>query len=488
VVFILDQTLQSIFYRVPFEKTKYMGYLDKNAVKRVLLVEPPGGFIRLDRCMQSINSWGGVYRFPLNLCRIAASFFQSGMYEIDVRFIDLQADPNADLGKILFEFQPELCILSCGFPSMQYDVECANRIKRILPKTHVSTFGVVPTLLGSDFFKENVWSFSIPFDSIVTGGEPAVAYQFAVFRGTEWMTHSQTICSQPETTKGIWTLRGRRFFDHSLYRSPFTGEIQTYVEGSYGCPKKCGFCVVPSLYGGSFSKRSAKDIVLEFQFAIERNNVQQISLWDEGTTFQRTQIKEICEGLIELRKSSIPAFQNFSWNTRSTTALLDEETISLMKQSGLTGLTLGLESFDETVLQSTHKGTTVANNLEAIRLLKQFGIYSIGHIVLGLPEETRESAEHTIHSAYESGLDVAQFYCAVPYPGTPLHKQASELGLIRVHDLTKYELCNPIMDTLGGLSHLEIGELRRQAMRLFQNRQLNIDMLHNPAFAEWSKR
>ena len=85
---------------------------------RILLIEGPGGFIRLDRCMQSINSWGGVYRFPLNLARIGAHLLQIGC---DVRFIDMQADPTADLLRTLRTFQPDLCILSSGFPSMRED-------------------------------------------------------------------------------------------------------------------------------------------------------------------------------------------------------------------------------------------------------------------------------------------------------------------------------------------------------------------------------
>lgn len=453
---------------------------------KILLIEPVGGFIRLDRCMQSINSWGGVYRFPLNLARIGGHLLGLGH---EVRFMDLQADPYVLLHqKKLTEFEPDICILSSGFPSMFHDSATAKRIKHFVPSAHISTFGVAPTLLKETFFEEERWGFEIPFDSIITGGEPALGYEQLIQNelplGQQLLIHSVM-----EKTKSIQTVRGRILFNHDLYRSPFTGDVQTYIEGSYGCPENCTFCVVPKLFGGSFSKRSPKDIVDEFKFVIENNGVQQVSLWDEGTTFQRKQVKEICEGLIELRKSSIPAFKNFTWNTRSTTALLDEETVSLMKQSSVTGLTLGIESFDEKILASTNKGTTLENNHEAIKLLKDAGIYSIGHIVLGLPEETRESAERTIQGAVNSGLDIAQFYCAVPYPDTPLYNYAKEKNLIRVTDLTMYELCNPIMDTEGGLSYLEIGNLRKEAMkRFYENRNSPIQMLHSSNFKQWSER
>lgn len=452
--------------------------------QKVLLIEPFGNFIRLDRCMQSIDSWGGVYRFPLNLARIGAYLLS---LDYDVRFVDLQADPSANLEKTLQEFRPALCILSSGFPSFEYDVETAYRIKRTAPFTHISTFGVAPTLLGEDFFSSDVWGMPTPFDSIVTGGEPAFGYEVLLVNNLE----QKIVHSVPEKTKTFNTIDGRKLFDHQLYRSPFTNDVQTYIEGSYGCPKKCTFCVVPELYGGAFSKRSPEEIVKEFQYAIEHDGVRQISLWDEGTTFQRSQIKEICEGLIELRKGPHPGLQSFSWNTRSTTALLDEEIVSLMKNSGLSGITLGIESFDEYILSKTGKGTTISDNQRAIRLLADAGIVSIGHIVLGLPDETEDSAEKTVQGAIDSGLDIAQFYCAVPYPGTSLYEQAHREGLIKVYDLTRYELCNPIMDTRS-MTFTEIGNLRRDAMHRFYKQKKSFEnvpfMLETAQFKDWANR
>jgi radical SAM superfamily enzyme YgiQ (UPF0313 family) len=123
------------------------------------------------------------------------------------------------------------------------------------------------------------------------------------------------------------------------------------------------------------------------------------------------------------------------------------------------------------------------------RLLKKAGIISIGHIVLGLPSETRESAELTIQSAIDCGLDIAQFYCAIPYPNTRLYRQAITQNLIRVNDLTKYELCNPIMNTLNGLSFLEVGELRKSAMKRFYDKNnLNLNLLASEQFSNWATR
>jgi anaerobic magnesium-protoporphyrin IX monomethyl ester cyclase len=256
-------------------------------------------------------------------------------------------------------------------------------------------------------------------------------------------------------------------FNHSLYKSPFTGENATYIEGTFGCPFRCSFCVVPALYEGEFSKRTPEDIVSEFKFVLENNDVSQITLWDEGTTFQRSFIQDLCDGLIELRRSKNSKFKNFKWTTRSTTSLLDEEIVEKLALSGLSGITIGVESFDERILQTIEKNISIDSNQNAIRLLSKFGIVAIGHIILGHINDTRDSIENTISSAVSSDLNFAQFYCAVPYPGTKLSKMAIEHDLIRIKDLTKYELSNPIMDTLGGVSYRDVGSYRTRATRLF---------------------
>jgi len=454
-------------------------------LKRVLLIEPPGGFIRLDRCMQSINSWGGVFRFPLNLSRIASHLISLGN---DVRFLDLQADANCSLETVLLEFKPDLCILSCGFPSMRYDSTCAKSIKQVLPLSHVSTFGVAPTLLRENFFNSQEWGFEIFFDSVILGGEPALGYENLLLG--DLSKSDQIIFTELSKSKFIDGRIGRQLFEHSLYKSPFTGRTATIIEGSYGCPHTCSFCVVPELYGNRFSKRKISDIIDEIIFVVENNGVEEITLWDEGTTFQKKFLLQFCDHLIFLRNTH-PKFKNFSWSTRSTSSLLTEDLVQKLKQSGLSGITLGIESFDDSVLSKIDKGINEKTNKYAIDLLAKYRIISIGHIILGHVNDSASSIEYTIEQAIDSNLNFAQFYCLVPYPGTVLHKTAKSLGLVEVEDLTKYELCNPIMHTLNGITPTEIGIYREQATRKFwtEHRWRKLDnLIGNTYFTDVSKR
>jgi anaerobic magnesium-protoporphyrin IX monomethyl ester cyclase len=178
---------------------------------------------------------------------------------------------------------------------------------------------------------------------------------------------------------------------------------------------------------------------------------------------------------------------------------LDEEIVQKLSLSGLSGITLGIESFDEKILHSIGKKISVESNKNALSLLSKYGIISIGHIILGHINDTRDSIEKTIQYAIDSEMNFAQFYCAVPYPGTSLHKDAKQHDLIRVKDLTKYELCNPIMDTLNGLTHFEVGEYRKKAIKSFWtsnrwhklnqmiNRGIGADRNMQKSFLNWNQ-
>ena len=73
------------------------------------------------------------------------------------------------------------------------------------------------------------------------------------------------------------------------------------------------------------------------------------------------------------------------------------------------------------------KVQTVEQAMQAVRYAHEAGIKTVGHFILGLPGETEESLGHTIHFAQSLPLDLAQFYCAVPFPGSRLYDPHSTM-------------------------------------------------------------
>lgn len=425
--------------------------------RRVLLVEPYGDYIRQDRCNQSINSWGGVNRFPLNLNYIGSYMSQLGA---EVIGLDLRANPNTNFEKLLKDFTPTHAILSSGFPSMRVDNKTAKKIKEILPSCHVSTFGAASSSLSHNFFSS--WNFKIYFDSIIGTGDWLEGYKQLIFEGKTSKIISIPIAKSYLQPK----IKFQMFFNPHDYVGPFTGKRHIYVAGSTGCKFKCSFCLVPILYGPHvYYERSVNDILEEIELLVKEHGTEEIVLWDEGTTQQTDMLDRLCDGFIELQKKEI----QFTWSTRSTVSLIvkNPDLVKKMRQSQMTGITLGLESFDEAILKATGKGTTVFQNREAVKILHENDIKVIGHVILGLPDDSEDSIKKTIEESLKlkDYIDVLQFYCCTPYPGTALYDLVEENNLLKPNlDLTELELNNATMSTLKGVSWQRVQEWRNYAM------------------------
>ena len=107
---------------------------------------------------------------------------------------------------------------------------------------------------------------------------------------------------------------------------------------------------------------------------------------------------------------------------------------------------LGIESAEQKILDEVQKGTTVEQAQDAVRWAHEAGIKAVGHIIFGLPGETRQSILKTMAYAKKLGLDLAQFYCAVPFPGSALYERASNEGWIRDSDFSHYKQDNAVME------------------------------------------
>ena len=104
------------------------------------------------------------------------------------------------------------------------------------------------------------------------------------------------------------------------------------------------------------------------------------------------------------------------------------ETLQILKDNGLRLLLVGFESGNQEILNAIRKGTRVDRARRFAEDCRRLGILLHGTFILGLPGETRETIERTIAFAKEVDPYSLQVSLAAPYPGTELHRQATEQG------------------------------------------------------------
>ena len=225
-------------------------------------------------------------------------------------------------------------------------------------------------------------------------------------------------------------------------RSPVTTMIT-----SRGCPENCVFCSSRCTWGRLWVGRSPENVVDEIETLVEDYGIREIDFLDDSISVSRKRLQEICELMIS-RKIDV------KWVTPNGIAIwsLDEEILRLMKKAGCYRLTFGIESGNQDTLRFIRKRYTYEHARGIIKYSNKIGLWTVGTMILGFPYETREQMEDTIEFAIYSGVDLAVFFCATPFPGTDLYDICLKEG-IEVPDYASV--------VIGGVRslHLNAGEI-----------------------------
>ena len=107
-----------------------------------------------------------------------------------------------------------------------------------------------------------------------------------------------------------------------------------------------------------------------------------------------------------------------------------EEHLEKLKKAGFNWLALGIESGNDGVRKSVHKGRFDQINIhDVVKKIRNAGINVIGNYMFGLPEDDLGTMQQTLSLAQELNCEFANFYSVMAYPGSRLYNEAVEKGL-----------------------------------------------------------
>ncbi|BBO18671.1 radical SAM superfamily enzyme YgiQ [Candidatus Brocadia pituitae] len=230
-------------------------------------------------------------------------------------------------------------------------------------------------------------------------------------------------------------------FPLEKYVLPFTRERYLMVETSRGCPFACDFCVATLNHGKKFREKKAKTVVDEIENLKNKFHITTFNLFGDTVTLNKKFVETFCDELIGRRLS-------IRWlaNTRADT-LYDQDLVKKMKESGCWMLSIGIESFSEKTRNTMQKKLETDKITRAISLLRKTGIVSFGFFIYGYPGETEEDMAETTRFALSLPLDYANFYPAVPYPGTAFYDTCVNDGLLQCNSWDKMEYSHYVIKT-----------------------------------------
>ena len=105
---------------------------------------------------------------------------------------------------------------------------------------------------------------------------------------------------------------------------------------------------------------------------------------------------------------------------------INDEILQMLKDSHVTTIELGAQSFDDEVLKKTRRGHTVQQIEEASIAIKKYG-FNLGlQMMVGLPGDTLEKSIYTAKKIIKAGADCTRIYPAVVIKDTLMHKWYDE--------------------------------------------------------------
>ncbi len=230
------------------------------------------------------------------------------------------------------------------------------------------------------------------------------------------------------------------------------GQPFTIMYTSKGCPYSCNFCTVART---RWKDRSAESVLSELLYLRHHYRIRTVSFFDETFTMSKKRVRAICEGIRQERL-------DIRWYCNTRVHLVDPDLLKDMHSAGCSGISLGVESGNQKILDGASKQAKVEDAANAIRWAKESGIKTYCAFILGLPGETRETAMDTIRFALRALPNGAQFNVLAPYPGTQLHDELKEQGFLPVMDWRQMYQDRAALGTKD-LTREDLNKLRRLA-------------------------
>jgi anaerobic magnesium-protoporphyrin IX monomethyl ester cyclase len=125
----------------------------------------------------------------------------------------------------------------------------------------------------------------------------------------------------------------------------------------------------------------------------------------------------------------------------------NKELLPKMYKAGINYLLIGVESNSKFTLNSFRKGTDPEDNKQAVRLLKENGIFSQATCIIGERKDSAEKIQEMREFINSLDPDLAIFMILTPYPGTDLFEEAKRNSWIEDWNWANYDMIHAIMPT-----------------------------------------
>lgn len=411
---------------------------------------------------------------PLGLGYLA-SYLETKGHRVSIFDGTLHNASMQDFVKEISKFKPKLIGISVVTRGHNRAKEMIKVIRRKYKKIPIVIGGSQVTAAPEIVIKDLGADYAIVGEGELTLLELVNALEkeknwFSQIKGLVYKMSAEKIKINPERELisdldilpfPAWHLMPPKKYRIAPILEPAHGSPVAPILTTRGCPYNCSFCASNITWKRKLRQRSVENVIGEIKLLKEKYGVREIHLCDDNFTMDIKRAEKMCDAFIN-EKVNLP------WQCPNGVRIdrLTPELLRKMKTSGCYSVGLGIESGNEEMLKKISKHLDLKIVPKVLKMLHSAGIEAYGFFILGLPGETRETANETINFALQNSFDRVWFNIFTPYPGSSAfsewigNKKFSEI------DWDKHDCSTAVMAS-SEFSIKEIEKLQKQAIRKF---------------------
>jgi anaerobic magnesium-protoporphyrin IX monomethyl ester cyclase len=359
--------------------------------------------------------------------------------QVSVLDLNLHVDAAETLRVAMRELDPAVVGLTAVTPLVHRAREIARLAKELRPEVttvlggpHLSSLPKETMETCPEFDLGVLGEGDFTFQEILKGRPPSelsgVAWRCEDGIGVRPPVEIDDLDTLPFPEWSVYDLRG---YSQKEVRARLTPV--GWLETSRGCVYRCCYCN-KNVFGRGFRPKSPERVAEEFKY-FAKAGFRSINIADDNFTTNIDRAARICELLIR-NGNRLP------WATVTGIRVngVTLELFELMKRAGCNGVSFGIESGNQEILDRIPKNITLEQVRKAVSWARRAGLETVGYFMLALPGETVETMRETIRFACSLDLDLAKASITIPLPNTELYHRLLLEGRLRNVDWSNYNV------------------------------------------------
>ena len=395
-------------------------------------------------------------------------------YEIKVADLVLwRHDVKKGIDLAMKNFKPDIV----GVSAMTFQYPTAKKIGEYL-KSH---YMKIPTILGGyhvtastkeevvaevdgifDFLYAGLAEFS--FESFLNAFsnfdlEKMYSIPGLSFKANGGWIHNKISTECPSLEESALPKRDSRLYKGGFH---FIGKNFDTIETSKGCNMNCIFCSIKKMIT-NYAHRPIPWVIEDLK-KMKAKRVKSVFLTDDNPAVDDERFERLLQSIIAQKLNEDMCFSG----TFSTLKMSNPKTVELMKKANFWLTFLGVESIEPSILKAQKKASSEHSAQKALENLYDAGIISLTGIVIGNPNDTKETIKNLYRFLRESPASYVMPQFLQPYPGTVMREELLAKDLVcNISDWSTYNGAFCQCKTLSGLLPYQIESITLEEQNNF---------------------